>query len=203
MRRAWLALAVLAGLGCSAGRIPRIGGEPPPAFDSSAREHGYQDVLERFTRSQALYDNLDTNVFLRATWQSPTFVEARVARVATFQGMPPEAAAQALAAERARLGDAVEFFLAVHVNDSRHDDFGRPGSLWRLALETDGREVLPTSVERLGRTNVQLQSVYSYLEAFWVGYRVRFPHVDLRPGQHFSLRVASALGRAELPFISE
>lgn len=203
MRRAALALAALAATACSTARIPRIGGDPPPAFTDGAKEHAYQVILDRYTRSQAVYDNLDTNVFFHATWQGPKFVEARVARDAAFHALPADEAAKALAAEQARVSDAVEFFLGVHANNYKFEDFGRPDSMWRLALIVGGRELLPTSVERLGRTNTQMQSVYSYLEAFWVGYRVRFPKAELSPGQTFTFRLASPLGQADLVFTAD
>lgn len=203
MTRAALALAALAVTACSTARIPRIGGDPPPAFSDGAKEHAYQVILDRYTRSQAVYDNLDTNVFFHATWQSPKFVEARVERDAAFHALPADETAQALAAERARLADATEIFMGVHTNNSHFEDFSRADSMWRLALIVDGQELKPTSIERLGRTNTQMQSVYSYLEAFWVGYRVRFPKVELSPGQTFTFRLASPLGQADLVFTAD
>ncbi len=203
MRWGALALAAAVASACSTARIPRVGGDPPPAFTDGAKEHAYQVVLDASTRSQAVYDNLDTNVFFHATWQSPRFVEARVAREAAFRALPTGEAARALDVERARLADGVEFFLGVHANSYRFEDFGRPGSMWRLALIADGREVTPTAVERLGRTSTQLQAVYSYLEAFWVGYRVRFPAVALPPGRPFTFRLASPLGQADLVFTAD
>lgn len=203
MRWAVLALVALAANACSTARIPRIGGDPPPAFSDGAKENAYQAILDRYTRSQALYDNLDTNVFFHATWQAPKFVEARVARDGAFHAVPADEVARVLAAEQARLNDAVEFFLAVHANNSRFDDFGRPDSMWRLALIAGGRELGPSSVERLGRSNTQLQSVYSYLEAFWVGYRVRFPKVEFSSGETFTFRLASPLGQADLAFTAD
>lgn len=203
MRRWALALAALAATACSTARIPRVGSDPPPAFSDGEKEHQYQVVLDRYTRSQAVYDNLDTNVFFHATWQSPVFVEARVARDAAFHAVPADEAAKQLAAEQARLADGVEFFMAVHANNYRFEDFSRSDTMWRLALVADGREVTPTTIERLGRMSTQMQAVYSYMEPFWVGYRVRFPKVELPVGQRFTFRLASPLGQADLEFTAD
>ncbi|MEW5740986.1 MAG: hypothetical protein AB1938_18845 [Myxococcota bacterium] len=200
-RACWAALLALSA--CANARIPRVGGDPPPSESDPKMEAAYQQVLERYTRSQAVYDNLDTNVFFHATWQSPAFVEARMARDARFRAIPAAEAAANLAAEQKRLADAVEFHLAVHANDYKFEDFNRADTMWRLALVVDGREVTPTDVNRLGRTSSPMRSIYSYMEPFWVGYRVRFPKVDLPPGTQLTFRLASALGKAELVYTAE
>lgn len=200
MRWAGLVLAV-ALAGCATGRIPRLGTDPPPADPDAAIESAYQQTLERYTRSQGLYDLFDTRLFVHATWESGAFTEARVRRLARFRAMPVEEERAALEAERQRLRDVVEFHLAVHANDPKMDDFDRGNSMWRLALLVDGREVAPQLVERIGRTTTDQRSIYTYMEPFWVGYRVRFP----RPsgGGAMTLKIASSVGRAELAFPGE
>ncbi|MCA2980050.1 MAG: hypothetical protein INH41_29780 [Myxococcaceae bacterium] len=192
-------VAVLAAA-CATARIPRIGGDPPPVDTDPALESAYQQTLERATRSQGIYDVLDTRLFVHATWESPAFVEARVSRFGRFRALPADEVRAAKEAERQRLADVVEFHLAVHANDPRMDDFDRPSSMWRLALVVDGREYAPKLVERIGRTNTEQRSYYSYMEPFWVGYRVRFPKVETRA---MTLKIASAAGKAELVFAGE
>ena len=91
----------------------------------------------------------------------------------------------------------------MHANDYRFDDFDRPNSMWRVALVIGEEEFLPISVERLGRTNTEMRSSYSYMESFWVGYRVRFPKRSLVGTRTFRVKLASALGEAEFPFTPE
>lgn len=202
MRSLWLGLCVLL-CSCATGRVPRIPGDPPPALSDNAAEQKYQDTLERFTAHGGVYDNLDTKAFFYATYQGPTFVAARVQRMATFKNLPPKELAASQAFEDSRLTDATEFFMATHVNDSHFDDFDRSNTVWRLALVVHGEEYKPVSVERIGRTNVDLRGVYSYMESFWVGYRVRFPKVVLQPGEPMVFRAASALGKADLSITAE
>lgn len=195
---AWCAV-VLAG--CAGARLPRVPGDPPPADADPAREAAYQQVLERHTRHAAIYDGFDSRAFVYATLQAPAFVEARLERRAAFQSATAAELATARAAEETRLADATELVFAVHVNDSRFDDFDRPNSLWRLSLKAGAAELAPLSIERLGRTTVELRSIYTYLESFWVVYRLRFPRVD--PQGPLALEVASAVGKAELTFGGE
>lgn len=193
MRWAPLLLVIAA---CSTARFARVGGDPPPADADPALESAYQQTLERATRSQGIYDNLDTKLFVYATFESAPFMEARVKRFARFRALPAEEESAAMEAERQRLAGVIEFHLAVHANDPKMDDFDRPGSMWRLALVSNGKELAPTSVERIGRTTTDQRSIYSYMESFWVGYRVRFPKAEAP----FTLKLASAVGKAELAF---
>ncbi len=189
--------------GCASARIPHAPGDPPPSVSDGAAELEYQGILEKFTASQGVYDNLDSKLFFRATWQSPRFVEARIRREGVFRVWPTAEGDARLAQEQARLSGAVEFFFAVHANDYRFDDFEKSTSMWRMALVTDAGEVTPVSIERLGRSNIEMRSAYSYMESFWVGYRVRFEHRGMTSGERFRLRVASAVGRAELEYVAD
>lgn len=200
-RWGWVVLLLVAG--CASQRIPRIPGDPPPSVPDHAAETAYQDVLAHWTRTQSVYDQLDTKVFMRATWQSPAFVEARVRREGTFKAWPEALLEERLAAERARLEGVTEFFLAVHANDYRFEDFEKAGSLWRVVLVVNGQEIPTVDMRRLGRSNTEMRSYYSYMESFWVGYAVQFPRQALAPGQRFELLLASALGKVELPFVAE
>jgi hypothetical protein len=199
MRAAW-AVAVALLLGCASARIPRVGGDPAPIDADPAMESAYQQTLERYTRSQGIFDFFDTRLFVHATWESAPFVEARVKRYARFRALPAEEERAALEAERQRLKDVVEFHLAVHANDPKMDDFDRQDSMWRLALVVDGRETTPELIERIGRTNTEQRSYYSYMEPFWVGYRVRFAKAGSGP---MTLKIASSVGKAELSFAGE
>ncbi len=194
---------VLLATACAGGHIPRIPGDPPPAVKDVDAERRYQEVLEKFTRAQGVYDNLDTKLFFQVTWQSPEFADARVRREGMFKAWPTAELEPKLTAERTRLADTTEFFFAVHANDYRFDDFDRPNTMWRVVLIVGGEELAPVSVERIGRSNTEMRSYYSYMESFWVGYRMRFPKRALNPGDGFRLRLASALGQAEFPFTAD
>jgi hypothetical protein len=200
VRRSLLTIVLTLSAACATARIPRVAGEPSPAETDQALESAYQQTLDRYTRSQGVYDYLDTRLFVHATWESTPFMEARVKRYGRFRALPLEEERSAMEAERQRLRDVTEFHLAVHANDPKMDDFDKPGSMWRLALLVDGRELSPVLIERIGRANTEQRSIYSYMESFWVGYRVRFPKAT---GGSMTLKIASAVGKAELAFALE
>ncbi|MBJ6764036.1 hypothetical protein JGU66_24955 [Myxococcaceae bacterium JPH2] len=203
MRR--LLVAVLVVLSGACASTPPLVGEPAPTLDDPKAEAAYRTVLDRYSARDEIYDGFDTRIFTGATLLTPAFREARVRRQGLFQVLPPAKVESLLADELADAAKFHEFFLGVHVNDYRYDDFAQKRSIWRLALVTPTGEVTPVEVRRVGRADLNLRAYYPYTSVFWVGYRVRFPTTFangqpvIPPGtENVMLRVASTLGQAEL-----
>jgi hypothetical protein len=174
----WATLLVLAA--CATGRVPRVPGDPPPAVRDQGAEREYQALLDRVTETAAVYDNLDSKLFFRAVWQSPTFVEARVRREAMFKDMPPPVLQARLDEERARIGERTEILFAVHANDPRTEDFSRPATMWRIALVVRRARSSPAEARSSGIGSGHVRSSARSYSATWsrsgLGYRLRFPH---------------------------
>lgn len=209
MRR--LALCALLVAGCSgipsplSWRAPRIGERP--STDHPEAERAYYEVLERYSDRGEVYARLDTRMFLGATLQTPTFREARVKFVATLEKLPSAEVEKRLATEQTEAAAAHVFFVGAHLNDYRFDDFDKSTSIWRVALITGGQEVLPTKVERVGRSNLSRRTLYPYLDEFWTAYRFTFPKQRADGAETISagtekvvLRFASTVGTEELEF---
>jgi hypothetical protein len=194
--------------GCSLAP-PRVG-EPGPSLPSTAEENAYQSTLERYSDRAEVYDLLNARLFAAITYQSWPFRESRVRRMAIFQVQPPALVDKNLAAERLAFCSFHEFFFGVHLSHSRYDDFDRKDSIWRIALVTKSGETSPMSVERVGRSDLNMRAIYPYMDDFWVAYRIRFPlqtssgQPVIPPGsQRFTLRMASTIGKAEFHFPAE
>ena len=204
MRRLLVAAVLLGVLGGCA-NTPPVVGEPAPTLDDPKAEAAYTAVLDRYSGRQEIYDGFDTRIFAGATLQTPAFRDARVRRRALFQTLPAVKVEALLAEEQAEAAKFHEFFLGVHVNDYRYDDFSQRNSIWRIALVTPAGEVTPMEIRRIGRVDLNVRAYYPYTSLFWIGYRVRFP-LTFSSGQpvipegtdQVLLRVASSLGSAEL-----
>ncbi len=180
---------------CTVGRVPRVGEAAPTARDEAA-ERAYQDLLAKVTDRKAIYEGLDTRLFVSSTWQSADFVTARVRREAAFRDLPQAEGDAMLQTERDRLKDDTVFFFGVHANDPRHDDFDRANSIWSLSLVSEGKQYAPLDVRRIGRATADMRGLYPYMDTFWVAYEVRFPPA----AAPYKLKVASSLGEAVLDF---
>jgi hypothetical protein len=206
IRRAMLALALVASLPSCSTVPPRVG-EAPARVPDADKESAYHELFDRWTRHTELYDALDTRMFVAATIQSPEFVTGRAQRMAEFQDLPAADAQALTARELAAEAGSYGFFLGVHTNDRKVNDLDRSQTIWRVALQTSAGEVTPISIERVSRPDANLRAIFLYLSDFWVGYRVRFPAAlpDGRPlvapGEAaLALRLDSALGHARLEF---
>jgi len=201
-----LRVALLLGLLSGCTTTPPTIGDPAPQLTDRRKEQAYQEIFEKFTDRAEVYDGFDTRIFAAATFQSAAFREARVQRQAEFQFLPKPRVEELLTTERAEETQFNEFHMGVHVNDPKFEDFAIPKkSIWRIVLLTPVGEVEPVSVERIGRSTLDMRAFYPYLGVFWVAYKVRFPKV-LKDGtpiipesaSHVTMRLASALGHAEL-----
>ena len=204
MRRLLVAVVLLGVLGGCA-NTPPVEGEPAPTLEDTRAEAAYLAVLDRYSDRQEIYDGFDTRIFAGATLQSPAFRDARVRRRAAFQTLPAVKVEALLAEEQAEAAKYHEFFMGVHVNDPRYDDFANKNTIWRLALVTPAGEVTPMEVRRIGRSDLNIRAYYPYASLFWVVYRIRFPltftggePVIPEGTQQVMLRVASSLGKVEL-----
>lgn len=201
-----LRVAALLGLLSGCTTTPPTIGDSAPQLNDRRAEQAYQEILGKYSDRAEIYDGFDTRLFAGATFQSLEFREARVQRQSQFQILPKPRVEELLAKEHTEEAQFNEFHLGVHLNDHRFEDFAdRKRSIWRIVMVTPQGEVEPLSVERIGRSNLDMRAVYPYLGVFWVAYRVRFPKVkqDSTPiipenVSHVTLRLASTLGHVEL-----
>jgi hypothetical protein len=180
-------------------------GDPAPALEDPDAERTYREILDRYTGRDEVYAGFDTQLFAGATYQSWVFREARVKRLARFQRMTVEEIEAQMKQERADWEQFHVFELGTWLQDPKFDDFDRKDSVWRIALVTEGIELLPIKVQRESRVDQNVRAIYPYMGMFWVKYRVTFPRKGpdgspLLPNgtKELTLRLASTLGRADL-----
>lgn len=185
---------------------PRVGAPAPRVADTDAEAH-YKEVLTKWTRRGELYQKLDLRLYMAATLESAEFRTARTERMAVFHSQPPEDVLVALQQEMALAQGGYEFLMGVHVDNPQWNDFDRDTTIWRVSLVGPGGEVTAAGIERVGRPDVNLRGIYTYLSDFWTAYRVRFPTTrpDGRPllgagDKQLTLRVSSAAGKLDLVF---
>ncbi|MGC4116441.1 MAG: hypothetical protein QM765_18065 [Myxococcales bacterium] len=185
-------------------RPPRAGSEAPKLSDREA-EKRYQDVLGQWTRRAEIYDGLDSQAFLAATFQPLVFREARVERVAAFGSLPKADAEAMLAQERQKHAAGLDFVLGLYANEKRFDDLANPDSVWKLALATEAGEEAPLSIVKLDAADPNLRALYPYLDAYWTAYQIRFARTFANGAQvvpattqGLVLRLSSSVGKAEL-----
>jgi hypothetical protein len=168
----------------------------------SPQEGAWAKARDHFLATAKLYDGLSTLAFLSAVYQAPEVREARVTRLAEWLALTVDERDKLLAAERDELERYDDFVVSLFTVERPENDLDAPRSVWRVALVLPGEgELLPEKIEAV-RPDATLRTLYPMIGDFDVAYRVRFAR---RAGARladriFTLRVAGARGRLELPF---
>lgn len=181
----WLLLGWLGAVGCI---------RAAPGCDL---ETPYELAIGDWTAKANLYDFADERAQFAATLESMVFRQQRVRERARILGWPADVIESELKKEVSDCGCETSFVLGAYTDRPRENNLNEVTSIWRIALETPDGELLPLKVELLGKPDENLIQLYPYLDAFSRVYRVHFPRAERGP---VVLRVASAVGKADLPF---
>jgi len=192
-----LAIAlVLAGCPKPPGPVP-LGGEWP------ATAGDYDDTTAAWTRRGQIRADYQQVAEVFATFKSPAWRSAWVARRASRGKLSDASRAELLEAERADDAEAWEVELVLTTWDKRENDLDRGDrSVWRVTLvDADGKELAPIEIERDRRPNNIIRSEFPGFGDFSEAYIARFPKEArvLGPGvDKIGLRLSSTRGGIEL-----
>lgn len=169
-------------------------------FPDPRLEGTYGRVLEKWTRTTALYGGLETRAFARVVYLSPEFVAAQARHLSSLRAELPDQAAMTL--ERMHADDLnPTFFAIVYVPDRNANDWQDPASVWRIAVNMGFGEHPPAKVERIDRPfSAELRALYPYLDDYSTAYVLHFG--DAHGPNHAEpvdahLVAAGALGKME------
>lgn len=192
------ALAVAFAACSSAQSSPaRLSAEWPNATRS------YPTVTDEWTRSGRVIQGFDKVLEVSATFLSPEWRAAYVAKRAKVELMGDEAREALAAEQRAASEQYYEVELLVSTYRHEENDLNRGDrSTWRVVLVDDeGNEVAPTEIKRDRRPREVIRAYFPAFELFHTPYIARFPRtVELLgpDARKLSLKIASVRGGLEL-----
>lgn len=180
----------------------------PPAETPSAAPaevSTYAEVLERWTRSEKVYEWFELKFSISATYKSLPFREAYVDEYALKYRMGEELKRVLLSSELDSFESYNEVFLSAYTLDESWNDFDKKDSVWRLYLEDGlGRSVRPVEIEKAGTRDALVKAFFPYLNRWSTGYTIRFPKYDERGeplgegAGNLRLVITGVIGEAEL-----
>jgi len=137
---------------------------------------GYFDILPQVTKSKKVIDNLDSKLFVYATYKNWALRAAYVDEYARRYQMD-ESQKETLKEREKGLEERFnEFFIAVYTPDERWNDFNTRESIWRVYLEDDkGSRVSPIEIKKVDVKSPFIREFYPYLDLWSSGYIIRFP----------------------------
>jgi len=170
----------------------------------------YSMVLKTWTRSAKIYQGLDSQMFVTATFHSPEFRRVFALAFPEIYGHGGNITRRELVDLTHDIEQYLTFFVSAYTADRKWNDLAKPDSIWRLSLEgEDGVSVSPTEIIPV-KIDANLEAVYPYIGRFDKAYLVRFKLADpmnrlvvKASSDHFKLKVVSALGKANLRWLLE
>jgi hypothetical protein len=204
-RRLLGALLALSLAGCSPNKVSLRGG--PREYVAT----DYEDVLERWTRTEDLITlaELDNLLQTTATFESWDFRWAYVVRYVEDYRLTIEQRKKLLEKTLDETKQGHHFFVAITGGERRFNDLTKPDSAWIVRLiDSTGNETAPEEISIIKRPNAIEQTYYPYITVFHQAFRIRFPQVraDGRPtispnAEWVGLRFAGAQGNSELRWV--
>ena len=196
MRRELLILSVLIACGCSQKRQDMANGKA--TADVQPGEYGA--ALNHWSRTEKVYEKLETRLIVNATWRSGAFRDAWADEWARRYVLSD---AERDEIKRREHGDSEsyhEFFFAAYTPETRWNDFSKRDSMWRLRLFDDaGNSVEPLVVTKVKNDDPKAHAFYPYFTLWTKGYVVKFPRGGLSPdSKTLRFQLTSGVGAAEL-----
>jgi hypothetical protein len=163
----------------------------------------YDQVTRDWTREDKLVSDFDAVIEVHATFKSPEWRTAYVARVAKLQSLQEEERAALLEAQKQAAAKHHEFELLVSTYNPKENDLQKGArSQWRIVLADDqGNEVTPANVKRDRRPRAVIESLFPTVPDFAEAYEVKFPRDAevLRPdAKKFTLTLSGVRGAVKM-----
>jgi hypothetical protein len=206
MRR-WIWPLLLA-LVASAGGLVACGGSQPGPVQLTERwpaePRSYDEVVRDWTRSATLRRDFDTLLEVHATYKSPEWRAALVARRAELGELPDSERAALLEQQKSEAAAHHEIVVVMSTYEGRENDLQKgKRSVWTVALVDDqGNRAEPVSIKRDRRPDDVIRAEHPHMNDFAEAYLVRFARDAVSPlhdgARTFSLRISSARGAVEL-----
>jgi hypothetical protein len=198
---ALLLLVSIVFMGCS-----HIQGYLDIATDKGVSKE-YLNVLNRWTKSETVYSQFETNVRIAATLKSKEFNDAYLKEYARLYQMTAEAKDVREATLNSFLSDFTEIFFYVYIPEQESNDFDKQNSIWTIFLSDEkGNRISPIEVRRIEKVSPVIEAFYPYINRYYgFCYYLKFPPLVMPSenqayhfGGKFKLVFTSVLGKVEL-----
>ncbi|MEE8410473.1 MAG: hypothetical protein V3T05_12780 [Myxococcota bacterium] len=168
----------------------------------------YPAVMKTWTRSAKVYKGLENKLFVSATFHAPELRRAFAIAFPEIYGHGGDITRRELVDLTGDIEQYNNLFVAVYTPNPKWNDLAKSDSIWRLTLiGSDEVAVGPAEIVPI-KIDENLRAVYPYIGRFDKGYVVRFPQTDPmnrvvldHESTGFKLRIASALGVAEMEWV--
>ena len=164
----------------------------------------YLTVLTKWTRSQIVYSQFETQAHISATYQNPEFKRASLNEYSRIYHLREGEMKKREDLQKGMASDIAEFIVYAYVPDKASNDFDRRGSIWTVFLVNEkGDRIDPMELRRIEPITPVIREFFPYINPdYGIAYRLRFPLLNHPRGDFQTLKLvfASVIGHVELKF---
>ena len=173
-----------------------------------AREKGmsgeYLTILTKWTRSQIIYSQFETQAHISATYRSPEFNRAYLDEYSRIYHLREGEGKRRDDIQKGIDSDFAEFIFYAYIPEKASNDFDKRGSIWTVFLVNEkGDRLDPVELRRIDPITPVLTEFFPYIHPYYgITYRLRFPSLNHSGGDFRKLKLvfASVIGEVELNF---
>lgn len=134
----------------------------------------YFSTVEDYTETKKEYDGFYQTLELSGTLLNTKVSRAQVDQKARLYQWSPEQYANSKSEVEGSLSRETKVFVSLFVPERKHDDLGKPKSLWKIFLDVGGRRY-EGKAEKMKAVLADVQSLYPHHTRFSTPYMVTFP----------------------------
>jgi len=164
----------------------------------------YLTVLAKWTRSQILYSQFETQTHISATYKNTEFQRAYFKEYSKIYHLQEEEARRGVEIQKRKASNLTEFIFYAYVPEKSSNDFDKQGSIWTVFLVNErGDRIDPVEIRRIEPVTAIIKEFFPYINPHYgIAYHLRFPSFDDSGGdiQALKLVFASVIGEVILKF---
>lgn len=167
----------------------------------------YYDTLNQWTKSQRIYEGLESRLYVHATYKSMVWRKAYIDEYARRYRLSEDLKEAMLFRELEIYRLYNEFFISAYTPTDEWNDFDKKDSIWKLYLtdEVTGR-LDAVEIKKIDSKDPLHREFFPFLDAWSSGYVVRFPRYDSKgagpvgedESNALTLIIGGVKGRGEL-----
>lgn len=136
----------------------------------------YFTVLNQWTKNQKVYENLETKLYVYATYKSWQWRQSYIDEYVKRYMMDALQKENIIAREKETDEKFNEFFLSIYTPDLKWNDFDKKDSIWNIYMEDEkGERVSPIEITKVDENNPIIREFFPYMDLWSYGYTVKFP----------------------------
>jgi|GEM_PF-2825161 len=138
----------------------------PSAFQTSG---GYKQALDKASRKADIYNELNTVMYIRATYFNKSFVRAYEKEYRYYYMKKPEGF-------KKKLRGYITFLVSVYTPKKSYNNLDSNRSIWMVYLtNNEGESVMPVSIKPSQEKRVFLKKFFPYVTDWSRQYIMKFP----------------------------